>query len=689
MTTSEAAAEREDETVMSVQSLGVTYRAEEGDVQALRNVSLTLGEGKTLGVAGESGSGKSTLGLAIMQYLGGNGVITDGDITFEGRSLVDASEADLRSIRGNRIAHVPQDPKTSLNPSMKIGEQIAETIRLHQDVSGSRARKRTIEILEEVNISDPAYNIDRYPHELSGGMQQRVLIAMALSCNPDLLVLDEPTTGLDVTTQAKILDLIDDLKARFDTSVLLITHDLGVIHEIADRVAILYAGEVMETGSVADIFSDPANPYTRGLLEALPKLHGDRRLSPIEGRIPDLRTIPEGCIFADRCEFVEPECRSGQIAMEAVSESKDHQTRCRRWETVLDGVDDTEGVKSATYEPGDVIIEATDVTKHFGTESFLDRFLGKEPPVQAVNGVDLRIRESEVLGLVGESGCGNSTLGRVLLHLLEPTDGVVSYRGKNIETFGGEEMRAFRSDVQIVFQNPESTLDPRKTVYDAISRPLELFTDKNTRERKERVAQLLEQVGLDAGYASRYPHALSGGEIQRVSIARAFAPNPSFVVLDEPVSALDVSVQASILNLLADLREEYGTSYLLISHDLSVVNHISDRIAVMYLGKIVEHGAVKDVFEPPYHPYTRSLLSSIPRHDREDDSDRLHLEGDVPSPREPPQGCSFHSRCPQKIGDICERDNPALESPEPSADDDHRIACHLDVEEMSEPLDSE
>ena len=672
--------------VLDVDSLNVQYETEESPVKAVRDVSLRIGEGETVGVAGESGSGKSTLALAVMQYLGKNGTITGGEVVFAGQSLMDRSPEELRRLRGNRIAHVPQDPKTSLNPSITVGEQISETVRIHRDVSKREAREQTYEVLRRVNLPDPEFNAQKYPHELSGGMQQRALLAIALVCEPELLILDEPTTGLDVTTQAKILDLIEDLKRSLDTSVLLITHNLGVIAEIADRVCIMYAGEIMERGPIASVFREPSNPYTQGLLAALPDEHADRKLKPVDGQIPSLTEIPDGCIFADRCEFAEEDCRTGSISERPVDDDADHFTRCRRWEHArsnplqADDEADHRSARSREASAGETLLSAENVRKYFGEESFLDSIFGSEPPVKAVDGVDIDIREGESVGIVGESGCGKSTLGSTLLKLLDTTDGKISYRGTDLGQMSDREMREFRSECQIVFQNPHSSLNPKKTAGRTLERPLKKFTDRSKNEREARIVELLEQVGLSEQYISRYPKELSGGEKQRVAIARAFAADPSFVVLDEPVSALDVSVQASILNLLAELQEEYGSSYLFISHDLSVVNYISDRVAVMYLGKIVEVGPTASIFDPPHHPYTRALLSSIPSPDPNDDGERIRLEGDVPSPRDPPSGCPFHTRCPQKIGAVCEDEVPCLEST--GGEETHRISCHLDESSM-------
>lgn len=692
--------------LLDVSDLSVEYASDEGAVKAVRNVSFSIEAGETFGLVGESGSGKSTLALAVLQYLGENGTITGGRISFDGESLRELSTAELQDIRGNRIAHVPQSPDTSLNPSLEVGEQIAEVIELHQDVSESEAWERTIASLEEVNIPDPAYNAERYPHELSGGQKQRVLLAMALACSPELLILDEPTTGLDVTTEAKILDLVSDLKETYDTSIMLITHDLGVIAQVADTAAVMYAGEIMERGSVEQLFNNPANPYTQGLLEAIPQIGDEGDLDAIPGQTADIVDVPDGCIFADRCEYAEDACRSGPIAEESIPGAPGHHTRCRRWEIVIADEDENGNEyedETTTEEPAsttstvaeagtpeertrseETILELDGLKKHFGEQSFFDRLFRGEPPVKAVDGVDLEVQEGETLGLVGESGCGKSTLAKTVLQLLDVTEGTIRFDGQPIEEMSDADLKNFRSEAQIVFQHPDSSLNPRKTVGSSIERPLKLFTEMDATERDQRVEQLLDQVELGAEYADRRPHELSGGEKQRVAIARAFAANPSFVVLDEPLSALDVSVQASILNLLSSLRQEYDSSYLFISHDLSVINHISDRIAVMYLGKIAEVGSREAVFEPPYHPYTEALLSSVPEPDPDVDRDRIHLEGDVPSARDTPSGCPFHTRCPKKIGDVCEEEVPELESVGLSDDETHQIACHLDEEEMAD-----
>jgi len=676
-----------EQPLLSIDSLDVAYETKRGTVNALRDVSLELFEGEILGVAGESGSGKSTLAYAILQYLGENGRVNAGSIEFRGDSILDLTGAELREIRGNNIAHVAQDPNKALNPSVPVGEQIAETIRLHEDVTKQESMERTYDLLDQVDIPEPEFNSKKFPNELSGGMQQRILIAMALSCNPDLLILDEPTTGLDVTTQSKILNLVNELKTEFDTSFLLITHNLGVIAETTDRVAILYAGKMMEVGPTEDVFSSPTNPYTQGLLATIPEIDTKKGLRPIPGRIPDLVDLPEGCIFADRCEFVEDKCRAAPIEMETVDTERGHRTRCRRWKTAQENPIRPEEEWTGSSSHGDTLLKMEELKKHFSSESLLDRFFGKTPPVKAVDGVSFGIRESETIALVGESGCGKSTLGRTLLHLYEPTTGDVFFRGEPVSSLSKQEMDEFRSSCQIIFQNPDASLNPRKTIRQVLERPLKRLTDLDAAEREGRIVELLEQIQLGEGFMSRYPHELSGGEKQRIAIARAYATNPSLIVLDEPVSSLDVSVQANILNLLVDLQSQYGTSYIFITHDLSVARQIADRVLVMYLGGIVESGPIEDIFKQPEHPYTQTLRKGVPRLDvGARGTERAVLTGDVPSARDTPSGCRFHTRCPE-AREACRNQVP----PDIEVNQDHQASCFRLIDESdywdSDPLD--
>ncbi|MFD1513001.1 dipeptide ABC transporter ATP-binding protein [Halomarina rubra] len=622
----------------------------------------------------------------------------DGTVHIEaGRvDLTDAPEKVMREIRGGDMGMIFQDPMTSLNPALTVGEQVAESLRLHRyggrkkdswfnavrealSRSGlnEEVREEAVDLLAEVGIPEPAQRVDEHPHEFSGGMRQRVLIAIALACRPQLLIADEPTTALDVTIQAQILDLINDLQDDLGMSVLMITHDLGVVAETCDRVAVMYAGEIVEEGPVEEIFQNPSHPYTYTLLESIPSEDAER-LTPIEGNVPDLIDMPEGCHFAPRCPWAKPECTEGDIpflqhgpgensgpgagsASDRGPEEVDHRAKC-----ILDDFDTSEygtdaGIAATSKTPtGEPILEAKGLKKHFSrADGLLDEWLGGDlGTVKAVDGVDLTVHERETLGLVGESGCGKSTTGRSILRLLEPTDGTVVFAGDDVGGLSKSALRKKRRDMQMIFQDPLSSLDPRQTVAATIAEPLKIHDlpaeapdDGTSRsdQRRERVTELMEAVGLDPNQRDRYPHEMSGGQRQRVGIARALAVDPDFIVCDEPVSALDVSVQAQILNLMEELQEEFGLTYLFIAHDLSVVRHICDRIAVMYLGEVVEVAATDELFDDPKHPYTRALLSAIPTPDPTVTADRVILSGDVPSPVDPPSGCRFRTRCPSVI----------------------------------------
>ncbi len=682
--------------VLAIESLTVSYATREGPLQAVRNIDLTIGRGECVGLVGESGSGKSTISLAVMGLLDGEATIRDGRILFSGRELGTLSAEERRALRGDRISIVFQDPFTSLNPSLPIGLQVSEPLVFHRRLSPHEAREKAIAALGEVGLPSPSELVHAYPHQLSGGMQQRVLIATALICNPDLVVLDEPTTALDVTVEAGILDLLESLRQRHGLSMLFVTHNLGLVNRICDRVCVLYAGGVLEEGPTTELLGRPAHPYTKGLLVSVPRIRrgAGRRLTPIPGQFPDLTDLPSGCIFHPRCPYAEPRCRLEPQHLEAIAEG--HAARC--WKSVE--IRDAEWPVTAAKVPaprplpktGLALIAIDKLEKTFiGRTSFRGgirvNWLGgfipvprlRRSEVHAVNGVSLSIAPGEVVGLVGESGSGKSTLGRCSIRLIEPNQGTVRLAGHDLLKTTGSRLRRLRGVAQMVFQNPVSSLNPRKTVGATLERAITLFCDLSPSARKERTTELLGKVGLSPAHAKRYPHQLSGGERQRVGIARAIATGPRFIVCDEPVSALDVSVQATVLNLLIDLCDELRLSYLFISHDLSVVAYIADRIAVMYGGQLVEEGPTDALLAPPYHPYTEALLSAVPLADpRVARRPRVRLRGDVTAAERPRIGCPFQHRCPRKIGRVCEEIAPPIVE----ASAGHRIRCHIPLTEL-------
>jgi peptide/nickel transport system ATP-binding protein len=667
------------EPVLSVAGLSVAYPAGNGWLRALDAVSFEVGAGRALGVVGESGSGKSTIALAVLGLLPPEARIESGEARFQGTPLFGLPDAERRALRGNRISIVFQDPFTSLNPAIPVGRQIGEPLVLHKGLSDGSAGDEVRKLLAEVGIPNPREVALAYPHQLSGGMKQRALIATALACAPDLLVLDEPTTALDVTIEAQILDLLEKLRRDRGLSMLYITHNLGVVARICDDVCVLYAGRVAETGSAKSVLRRPRHPYTKGLLASLPRVAERRqRLAPIPGRFPDLTAPPAGCIFHPRCHFALDRCRTEpQLLRDGVRCWRADELAGAAWQAPGDEhpAAPAHGA-SAAAQP---LVTVDKLHKEFRLGGLFDGMkldfsggfpLRFDPPrVRAVDGVSLQVVPGEVLGLVGESGCGKSTLGRMLVGLIEPSAGAVRIAGGSPQQH--------RRAAQIIFQNPDSSLNPRKTVEAIVGRPLVLHGLASGGKVRKRVVELLDMVRLSAAYLSRYPHQLSGGEKQRVGISRALATSPQFIVCDEPVSALDVSVQAYVLNVLADLRDRLNVAYLFISHDLSVVAHIADRVAVMYRGAIVEEGPVDNVLQPPWHPYTEALLSAIPDIGRGGVSLRIRLKGDAVEQGEV-RGCRFQHRCPRKIGAICETDTPPVVEPSPG----HRIACHIRYEPL-------
>ena len=640
------------------------------DRAAIRGISFAVGKGESFGLVGESGCGKSTVALALVRYLSRNGRVSGGSILIDGQNPYDLGEAELRRLRSRSVSMVYQDPSRALNPSIRIGRQVAEVFEV-AGAARKEALDRAEEALRRVRISDPGNVMQRYPHQLSGGMQQRVVIAMALAVEPALLILDEPTTGLDATVEAEVLDLVSALRKELSTSLLFISHNLGVIAKMCDRVGVLYAGEMVEQGPAAEVFHEPRHPYTVGLLRCIPrrgKLKADGWLDTIPGFLPPPGAEITGCIFADRCALVQDRCRTEHPPMYEVSPVRG--SRCHYYEKAptLPHVEGEE-LTEAPVRDLKPLLSARGLSKTF-------RISGTD--IHALAGVEMEIREGETLGLVGESGSGKTTLARLLLGIISPDEGSVLELDEaplagSTKKRTGDQVKA----MQIVFQNPDSALNRRHTVRKLVGRSLSKLGGLTGKARDDRLVELTRSVKLADRYLGMRPVQLSGGLKQRVAIARAFAGNPRLVVCDEPTSALDVSVQAAILNLLYELQRKEGVAYLFISHDLGVVRYLSDRICVLYLGRVMELGDAQAVFSAPHHPYTEALLSAVPTLD-DTDTDRIRLEGEIPSPADPPSGCVFHTRCPRKIGEICETTEPPLAEAEPG----HAMRCHIPLEDL-------
>jgi peptide/nickel transport system ATP-binding protein len=669
------------EPLLVVRNLAVEYRTSRGEVPAIADLSLEIRPGESFGLVGESGCGKSTFAMAIMGYLGRNGAITRGQILFEGSDLVRASEAELQHIRGTRIATVYQEPGSALNPTMTIGRQLAEVPMTHHGASEAEARALAIRVLTDVHMPDPEIALRRYPHQLSGGQKQRVVIAMALLARPALLLLDEPTTGLDVTVEAAVLDLIRELRAKYGTTQIYISHNLGVIASVCERIGVMYAGELVETATTRELFANPRHPYTRGLLACAPRLGGDKRttaLVPIPGQVSPVPRRRERCVFAPRCADFRTGVCDRPVDLQEIAPG--HLVRCERWSAL--GVMASPAAMSvaATERTTEPILEVVHLTKvhELGASSF--SLARSRRRLVANEDLSFSAERGGILAIVGESGSGKSTFARILAGLQSATSGTALVGGAELAKVPVERRTAEQvANIQMVFQNPESTLNPSHSVGWPIARALRRFGITRGRlDTEERVKQLLAMVRLPPGIRFRKPRQLSGGQKQRIAIARAFAGNPALVIADEPVSALDVSVQAAIVNLLMRIQAEHGTTLLFISHDLALVRHLSDHVLVMYLGKIMEMGPVEAIFAPPYHPYTEALLSAIPVPDPTMRRKRIHLEGETPSPINLPKGCRFASRCPRKIGAICDTEPP----PQRLAADQHMIACHIPVDEL-------
>ncbi|MDX8452156.1 ABC transporter ATP-binding protein [Mesorhizobium sp. VK9D] len=656
---------------LELKDLSVAYRVGRRNRAVLRNVNLTIKAGEAYGLVGESGCGKSTVALSVVRYLPRNGSITGGSISLDGQDVMKLDSEALRRARADSVSMVYQDPGKALNPSLRIGRQLTEIFEL-AGITGQAATEKATAMLNRVRISDPVSVMQRYPHQLSGGMQQRVAIAMALANDPSMLILDEPTTGLDATVEAEVLDLIGQLRRELSASILFISHNLAVVSNMCDRVGVLYAGMLVEEGSTKDVFNDPRHPYTVALLRCLPR-GGQRkdqgRLDTIPGFLPGIGATIVGCAFADRCALATERCRAEPPPLYDLGNGR--LSRCHYH-------DKAQSLPRAT--PADVpavvakharpVLQVEGLSKTYGSHGH---------PLRAVKDVSVSLRPGETLGLVGESGSGKTTFARLLLGLVPPDDGgSIELEGKKLAPRLASRSEDQVKAVQIVFQNPDSALNRSHSIRHILSRALKRLGGLTGKTLATRLEELVRSVRLTDRHLAVKPRQLSGGLKQRVAIARAFAGDPRIVVCDEPTSALDVSVQAAILNLLADLQSKQDVSYIFISHDLGVVRYLSDKIAVLYLGRIMEFGPSEAVFSGPHHPYTEALLSAVPKLDRAETS-RIRLDGEIPSAANPPKGCVFHTRCPRKIGTICETQEPHLTEAQPG----HTIRCHIPYAELA------
>ncbi|MFT5194298.1 MAG: peptide/nickel transport system ATP-binding protein [Cellvibrionaceae bacterium] len=683
---------KKDKPVLEVKDLAVAYKIRGGEIEAVQNVSFDLHRGESIGIVGESGCGKSTVAWAILNFLGENGYVKRGSVLFQGEELIGKSGEELRKLRGDSIAMVYQDPMQALNPSLTLGSQMKEVLTVHRGMSDEEAVERCVQMLDRVYMPDPANVLTRYPHQISGGQQQRVVIAMALLTNPALLVMDEPTTALDVTVEAAVLDLIAELRHEFDTAIMYISHNLGVVARVCNFVNVMYAGEMVERAPVNDIFARPQHPYTQGLIRCVPKLGADKasaQLYPIRGRVPPPNDRPTGCVYGPRCDYVQDRCLTERPQVRLLPDG--NAVRCHFAEDIDPSAwvpSEDIKVRPATEDVtlNEPIITVKGLKKYYDVPgNSLKAVFGLEQPrqVKAVEDATFMVPRGSTLGVVGESGCGKSTLIKTLIGLEDSTGGEAEFLGYDITTALEDRDNALIQELQMVFQNPDSTMNPSYTVGQQIGRPMIRFGTVPKEEVRVEVIKLLDAMRLGANYLDRLPRQLSGGEKQRVGIARALASKPDLLLCDEPVSALDVSVQAAILNLLIDIQRDIGTTMIFIAHDLSVVRFFSDYIAVMYLGQIMEIGPAEAIYRPPYHPYSEALLSAVPIPDPTIKQKRIRLEGSVPSALNPPSGCRFHTRCPRRKlmpdgGKLCETEIP----PWREFDNGHRVFCHLPKETL-------
>ncbi|SIN90676.1 ABC transporter ATP-binding protein [Vannielia litorea] len=676
-----------DGPILEIDKLSISFFTRLREIPAVMDFSAKVMPGEALGLVGESGCGKSTVALGVMQDLGVNGRVVGGSIKFKGEDLGQMSDERLRDIRGKEIAMIYQEPMASLNPAMRIGKQLMEVPMIHEGIGEKEAWQRALEVVTDVKLPDPERMLKSFPHQLSGGQQQRIVIAMALMSKPSLLILDEPTTALDVTVEAAVVDLVKDLGKKYGTSMLFISHNLGLVLETCDRLCVMYSGEAVERGSIEDVFDQMQHPYTQALFRSIPLPGADKNARPLKaipGNFPLPHERPQGCNFGPRCDYFEAgRCDQGSIPMFDVAGNDRHATRCLRFEEIdwnAPVVAETTHKKS---EPGDVVLKMDHLKKYYEVASNALFGGGDTRVVKANETLTFEARESETLAIVGESGCGKSTFAKVLMGLETATEGQILLFNQDIQDTPIEARNPDTvSSVQMVFQNPFDTLNPSMTVGRQIIRALEIFRiGQNDREREARMLELLDLVKLPRAFAERMPRQLSGGQKQRVGIARAFAGGAKIVVADEPVSALDVSVQAAVTDLLMEIQREEKTTLLFISHDLSIVRYLSDRVMVMYLGHVVEIGETNQVFSPPYHPYTEALLSAVPIADTRVKKKHIVLEGDIPSAMNPPSGCPFQTRCHWKDkvpGGLCEREVPPMRT----MAEGHQIKCHLSDEEL-------
>ena len=677
-----------DGPILEIDKLSISFFTRLREIPAVMDFSVSVQPGEAVGLVGESGCGKSTVALGVMQDLGRNGRVVGGSIRFKGRDLGAMSQAELRDIRGSQIAMIYQEPMASLNPAMRIGKQLMEVPMIHQGLSEKEAYQRALQVVTDVKLPDPRRMLNAFPHQLSGGQQQRIVIAMALMSEPALLILDEPTTALDVTVEAAVVQLVKELGQKYGTSMLFISHNLGLVLETCDRLCVMYSGEAVERGSIEDVFDRMQHPYTQALFRSIPLPGADKATRPLKaipGNFPLPHERPQGCNFGPRCDYFKAgRCDAKNIPMFPVEGNERHHTRCLRFGEIDWNAPVQASEVKQKAEIGKVVLKMDNLKKYYEVAANALFGGGATKVVRANETLSFEARESETLAIVGESGCGKSTFAKVLMGLETATEGQILLDNRNIEQVPIEKRDARTvGEVQMVFQNPFDTLNPSMTVGRQIIRALEIFgVGKTEADRRRRMLELLDLVKLPRAFAERMPRQLSGGQKQRVGIARAFAGGARIVVADEPVSALDVSVQAAVTDLLMEIQRNEKTTLLFISHDLSIVRYLSDRVMVMYLGHVVELGTTEEVFSPPYHPYTEALLSAVPIADTSVKKKEIVLEGDIPSAMNPPPGCPFQTRCrwkPEVPGGLCETEVPPIRD-----FSGHQIKCHLSDAKFAE-----